>query len=54
VVNVLTKVGPGGLATPVAIVFVLRASIKLVFAAINVTGDISNKNEVKDLCIQKS
>lgn len=45
VVNVLTKVGPGGLATPVAIVFVLRASIKLVFAAINVTGDISNKNK---------
>ena len=40
----MIRVGPGGLVTLVAIVFVLRVSVRLVSAATNVIGDISNKN----------
>jgi formylglycine-generating enzyme required for sulfatase activity len=40
----MIRVGPGGLVTLVAIVFVLRVSVRLVSAATNVIGVISNKN----------
>lgn len=39
----MIRVGPGGLVTPVAIVFVLRVSVRSVSAAINAIGDISKK-----------